>query len=126
MQTEAGLSCTRGAEHQRCCAARYTAAKHCIELIDTDSAPLIGPLVIGRGAGEQDLGSRIDDNASVRDPERVPAADSVCAAELAYLQLSLGLHAEQHIVKLYEPVHHRMLGVVIVATAICQKQCCAP
>ena len=41
--------------------------------------------------------------------------------ELAYLQFPLGLRAEQHIVKLYEPVHHRVLGVVRVAT-ICQKQ----
>src|SRR6266478_4501701 len=32
------------------------------------------------------------------------------------------LCTEQHIVKLYEAVDHRVLGVVRVATIICQKQ----
>ena len=35
------------------------------------------------------------------------------------------MRTEQHIVKLYEPVHHRVLGVVLVATTIRQKQRCA-
>jgi hypothetical protein len=39
-----------------------------------------------------------------------------------YLQLPLGLHAGQHIVKLNQPVHHRVLGVILVATSIRQKQ----
>jgi hypothetical protein len=52
----------------------------------------------------------------------VPAAQGVGAAELAYLQLPLGLRTEQHIVKLHEPVHHCVLGVVLVATTIGQKQ----
>ena len=77
---------------------------------------------MGRGAGEQHLDSGIDDDALVGDPERVPAAQGVGAAELAHLQLPLGLHTEQHIVKLYNSVDHRVLGVVLVATAIRQKQ----
>src|SRR5260370_38108882 len=122
MQTEARLSRTRGAEHERCRAARYTAAEQRVELVDAGGASLIRPLVSGRGAGEQRLDSGIGDDAPVRDPERVPAAQGVGAAELAYLQFPLGLRTEQHIVKLYKPVHHRVLGVVLVAMTIGQKQ----
>src|ERR1700730_16192507 len=125
MQTQARLSRTRGAEHERCRAARDTAAQHRVELVDAGGASLIRPLVSGRGAGEQRLDPGIGDDAPVRDPERAPAAQGVGAAELAYLQFPLGLCAEQHIVKLYKPVHHRVLGVVLVATTIGQKQRCA-
>ena len=52
----------------------------------------------------------------------MPAAQGIGAAELAHLQLSLGLHTKQHIVKLYNSVNHRVLGVVVVATAVRQKQ----
>src|ERR671924_79329 len=123
MQSEAGLSRTRGAEYEGCRAARYTAAKHRVELSDAGGASLIGPLVIGRRAGEQRFDPGIDDDASVGDPERVPAAQGVGAAELVHLQLALGLRAEHYVMELYQSVHHGVLGVVLVAAAICQEQC---
>ena len=83
-----------------------------VELVDAGGAALIGPLVIARRTGEQRLDAGIDDDAPIRDPERVPAAECVGAAELVHLEFALGLGAEQHIVQLDEPVDHRVFGVV--------------
>ena len=56
--------------------------KHRVELVDAGGTSLTGPSVIVRRAGEQHLDSGIHDDARVRDPERVPAAQGVGAAEL--------------------------------------------
>ena len=126
MQAEARLSRTRGAKHERCGAARDTAADHLAKLVDADGTALVGPLVVARWTGEQRLDLGIDDDALICDPERMPTAQCVGAAELAHLDFTLGLGAEQHIVQFDEPVDHRVLGVIGVATAICQQQRRAP
>jgi hypothetical protein len=52
----------------------------------------------------------------------MPTMQSVGAAQLEYLQFPLGLPAEQRLVELHQPVHHRVLGVVFFPAYVCQEQ----